>query len=158
MDDIRRVLANGYTLPCIMIIKVKGDNGLVGNLLVADVCQCGPIERSTQLLKQMVLAMDPTSASENELSSQESFLTCLLIPFIGGDALSAFVFDLQSEVYYSNPRALHHGLQFAEAVRRIKNRAMQHSENPLIKELSQLASFNDRLESERRTAHRQFAS
>lgn len=157
-SDIRQVLANGYTLPSIMIIKVKGDSGLVGNLLVADVCQCGPVERSVQLLKQMVLAMDPTSMSENELSSQESFLTCLLTPFVGGDALSAFVFDLQPEVYYSNPRALHHGLQFAEAVRRIKNRATQHSENPLIKELSELAVFNEKLESERKTAHRQLAS
>ena len=111
-----------------------------------------------QLLKQMVLAMDPMSMSDNELSSQESFLTCLLTPFVGGDALSAFVFDIQPEVYYVNPRALHHGLQFAEAVRRIKNRATQHSENPLIKELSELAVFNEKLESERKTAHRQLAS
>ena len=156
--DIRQVLANGYTLPSHHHHQSQGDWGLVGNLLVADLCQCGPVEKSVQLLKQMVLAMDPTSMSENELPSQESFLTCLLTPFVGGDALGAFVFDLQSEVYDSNPRALHHGLQFAEAVRRIKNRATQHSQNPLIKELSELAVFNEKLESERKTAHRQLAS
>ena len=37
VSDARQVLANGYTLPTIMIIKVKGDSGLIGNLLVADI-------------------------------------------------------------------------------------------------------------------------
>ena len=106
----------------------------------------------------MVLAMDPSSASQSELQGEESFLTCFLSPFIHGDALSAFIFDLPPDIYYSNPRALHHGLQVAEAVRRIKNRASQHAENPLIKELSQLATLNEKLESERRSAHRQLAS
>ena len=51
VDDIRGVLANGYTLPSIMIIKVKGNNNLVANLLVADICQGGVMERSTRLIE-----------------------------------------------------------------------------------------------------------
>lgn len=155
-DDIRQVLANGYSLSCIMIVKVKALDGRAGTLLVADLCSGGSIDRSMAGLRSLLFSLDPQSDAV-ECSSQESFLTCLLAPFIGGDAMTAFVTLVDSEAALSSPRAAMSALQLAELVRRIKNRATEHHESATLRELHELVVFNAQLDSERRTAHHELA-
>lgn len=155
-DEIRKVLAKGYSLSCIMVVKVKILDGPAGTLLVADLYSGGSLDRSMAGLRSLLFSLDPQSDAV-ECSSQESFLTCLLAPFIGGDAMTAFVTLTSSDAALSNPRAAMSALQLAELVRRIKNRATEHYENAMLRELHELVTFNAQLESERRTAHHELA-
>ena len=155
-DQLRGVLADGYKMPLVAVLHLVV-GGKVANLVMADLMNLGAVSpvggagaegavrhgqqqqqlaHTSSCLQNFLWALDENVSGERDLAPNASFLTCFLGPFLGGDSLAALVVSVaygDALARGSVDTVLVPVLQMATSMGRIKNRALQHTENNLLK-------------------------
>lgn len=163
VDDLATVLGlieKGYTNSCVLLLRLRIEADgcvLCPTLAIGDlhaVGLAGGLEKSLAHLRNIALSLEQPFAG-GEISYDQSRLTALLQPFIGGTAVCKVLFSLANVSAGVETRALAACLALAEALHKVKARPAAVQEAPEVRQLSQLVAAHGALETQQRETRQQ---